>query len=379
MRSSYLEESNTLNLRISSEVFSRLVNEFQIYLRQGIAGEIKGKFLKSRISTDLEIDLGEYLSLDIGGSNLRCSKIQISTDRTGNRIVQIKEVKSTSINNFLNSADNTSAEELFSRIVNWLPDYFRIGKSLGLSFSFPIEIGEDMDATISRLWKISVEGFMEKSIGTWLNKFLEKRFSHKYRIIILNDSVAGYLAGMSQVDDLKLGVIVGTGFNIVFVNRQNMIIDSESGHWKSNLFEGNFEQNVSGKYLVNIFHKELKGLGIVEYRENCKSAEDLNQLLYSKETPTVIKDLIEVIIERSAHLMAVQICGYINELNIKVDSQINMVADGSVFWKFLKYQDQVRNAIDAHFDKSIDIHFIKVKNSTLIGAGIALAMCTNES
>jgi hexokinase len=171
------------------------------------------------------------IALDAGGTNLRSALVKF--DGNG-QAVETESLKAP----MPGTRGNLSAEAFFDEIAAvTAPLIEKAGakvEGIGFCFSFAMKITEEADGILMSFSKeIDAPEVIGKSIGLGLREALARRnVSVPKRIILLNDTTATLLSGLSQIpahaglrrgEDLygveagpMVGFILGTGFNTAY-------------------------------------------------------------------------------------------------------------------------------------------------------------------
>lgn len=211
---------------------------------------------------------GKFLIIDLGGSTLRISIIQIdlrskdnetSDDRNG-RVHIIKE-KKWIMNNNEKNIDNEFFRFMGSKIVETISEQDPANKvidvtddviNVGITWSFPLEQlshNSGRIVTVGKGWEIAPEIHNQD-----LKQVLETSVKHHFDInadvkVIINDSLAVYAAGSFLSSDLKLAMVLGTGYNVCCslnthqihaqktLQQEAVLINSEMSLFAANLHE----------------------------------------------------------------------------------------------------------------------------------------------
>ncbi|VVC29592.1 Hexokinase, N-terminal,Hexokinase, binding site,Hexokinase,Hexokinase, C-terminal [Cinara cedri] len=226
---------------------------------------------------------GEFLALDLGGSNFRVLKLElginkyfkmdqqtyvISKDLMIGSGIQLFDYIAECLNNFVNSQGIKST--------SYLP--------LGFTFSFPISQLSINSGKLVRWTKgFTCDGVVDEDVVKLLNKSIKKSKDLNVTICsLLNDTVGTLMSCAWLNSKTKIGLIVGTGCNCCYVEKvkniksyngsstkEEMIINLEWGAFGDNdelsdfltkydkIVDRNsehpsqqiFEKMVSGKYL----------------------------------------------------------------------------------------------------------------------------------
>ncbi|MDR0663483.1 MAG: hexokinase [Spirochaetaceae bacterium] len=217
-----------------------LIRDFRIAMERGLRGQDSSlAMLPAYLSPKERPRAGKKaIALDAGGTNLRAARI--SFDGGGSPIIE-DERKSP----MPGTRGALSAAEFFSAVADFCLPLFDGGriKGLGFCFSYPMEMKPDGDGVpLSFSKEVEVYGVTGQPIGRGLCEALAGRgIETPPRVVLLNDTVAALLCGLSQIppripskfavpgdipaENLSipagpaLGFILGTGLNIAYCEK----------------------------------------------------------------------------------------------------------------------------------------------------------------
>lgn len=253
-----------------------LLDSFAREAEAGLAGTDSSlAMIPSYIGVGAGIPAGKpAIVVDAGGTNLRVCTVSFAADGT------------PEMSNFSKCAmpgveREVGAEEFFSFIASRVEPLVPLASDIGFCFSYPAEITPDCDGLLLRWSKqIKAPEVVGKFVGAELKRRLEP-MGFKGRVVVLNDTVATLLAGVSEGASRNcssyVGMILGTGTNTATVvansaikkcpglpQDASTIVNFESGEFAPvplsdfdrRLHEltldpghSNFEKQISGGYL----------------------------------------------------------------------------------------------------------------------------------
>jgi hexokinase len=406
----------------------RAVEKIILEMERGLRGEKSSlAMLPAFIPFGRELKEKEVLALDMGGTNFRAARA-----RVGRRGVKLGKTGEGVVPGL---RGEVTPEEFFGDLVDMSRDYLKKKDTIGFTFSYAVEILPGADGRLLAWTKeIKAPKLIGRKIGSGLANVLAKKGLGDCRVVILNDTVAALLSGLS----LKrrglgtfLGLVVGTGTNIAYVERAENILKlprnlrREGGGEIINMESGNLElvklglatfydrkvdeeskdpgqhtleKAVSGLYLPRVLRvivKDLVRLGVVKdegegFLEKATS-EQISQVIkvasLDKNDPKrqeflvknslseaffeVLSCVCHWITDRSAQLGAVMLAGPMTKLKAQGDllGKVAIVAEGAVFWEIPDYKEKVEESLKELV--ACDFEFLKVPESGLVGAAIA--------
>ncbi|MBA7475344.1 hypothetical protein ES707_10710 [subsurface metagenome] len=365
--------------------------------------------------------------LDAGGTNFRAATVYF--DELGKPVIE----------NFVQKPmpgldREVTKEEFFETIVGYMADVVDVSSSIGFCFSYPTEILPSKDGRLIRFCKeVKAKQVEGELIGQNLVEAIEAAgYKGSKRVVILNDTVATLLAGISafpnRAFDSYIGFILGTGSNCCYIesNRnitkksdlqpdREQVINVESGSFQkaprgkidleldeSTLDPGRytFEKMFSGAYLGTLCLKTLQEAGRRELFSKAVTEEllalkeldtkDVNSFMYFPEgdNPLAVSCsrgheqdciavwyLLDALIERAAKLVAFLLSSVV----LKTDKGKNpctpvcITAEGTTFYELKSLKTKVECYLKSFLEEKHNRFFeiVSVENATLIGAAIA--------
>ncbi|CAB4398365.1 hypothetical protein RhiirA5_52659 [Rhizophagus irregularis] len=246
-----------------------------------------------RLPTGMET--GTYLSLDLGGTNLRVAAVTLvgdgKTDIEQKQFVIPEELKTVPV------------ETLFDWVADCAKDLLIKIKSLekemymGVSFSFPIKQTDINKGVAMKMGKgFDIPGLVNNDVVELLNDAFVRKKINIHIVAIVNDTVGSLVAYAYRDQNTIASMIIGTGTNAACIcetseiKKQNfppdspqyMIVNNEISLMGADFLPKKtkydkildsqssipgfqpFEKMVSGRYIG-----ELVRLAIVDYVKNC--------------------------------------------------------------------------------------------------------------
>ena len=407
----------------------QLCEVFHSEMRNGLAGQPSSLAM---IPTYIEVGKDvltdtPVIVLDAGGTNFRVASVRF--DNSGN----------ASVENLIQKPmpglkEETSKEEFFSTIVEYMAGIADASNKIGFCFSYPTEILPTKDGKLIRFCKeVKAKEVEGELIGENLLAALALAGHKGHKsVVILNDTVATLLAGVSASHEIAyddyIGFILGTGSNCCYVesNRNitkvndlddsaEQIINVESGAFdkaprgtidiqldESTLTPGQytFEKMFSGAYLGSLCLKALQeaarqGLLSKTAAEKILTIDDLhtkdvNDFLRSphghsrlsqicaagvKQDYVIVWYLLDGLIERAAKLVA----ALLSSVMLKTDKGTNpcepvcITAEGTTFYELKSLKTKIEFYLKSFLQEQHGryVEIINIDNATLIGAAIA--------
>ncbi|KAI9319005.1 hypothetical protein BX666DRAFT_2025351 [Dichotomocladium elegans] len=204
-------------------IVNGFVNEYKHGLRtpsKGLATMIPSFVTKLPLGTEQ----GSFLSLDLGGTNLRISAVELK----GNGAVEVLEVK--------RCPDMTLKTGSGARFFDWIAEAVqelitvkarhlfsdaqvqgRETLSLGVCWSFPIDQTNVDRGTILRMGKgFTLQDTEGKDLADMFHQAFERKDLNVRVTAILNDTVGTLVAHAYCNPDVRIGLIYATGINSAY-------------------------------------------------------------------------------------------------------------------------------------------------------------------
>lgn len=348
---------------------------------------------------------GEATVFDLGGTNFRAAVVSVGeeTKITGLAEKNITEMKAAGFT----EADlyNSEAETIKKLDIP-------ANSSIGYCFSYPAKPMLNGDAELIVWTKgVNIPGMTGKPIGApmveYLNKTINAGFNGK--IAVVNDTITSLFAGLANPGyDAYIGLIVGTGTNMATFFPSDYIpklagVEGWSGETPVNLESGNhnpphltafdakvdeesdnkgfqrFEKAISGMYLGRIFRAVYPNDGFDESLDAAALSRMMNNPADYK--PEYVETAFQIY-QRSAKLVAASIAGLALNLNAAYPSvkTIQVLAEGSLFWSKVKYNDIAYvNIVNAEVKELLaaagvdaTVTVSRIENANLIGAAMSV-------
>lgn len=422
----YLKEQNLYYGSIDLEAF---IQDFHEEMDKGLAAETSSlAMIATYIEGDPHIPRErKVIVLDAGGTNLRAALV--SFDSKGAPVIEhFRKIRMPGYDR------EVSKEEFYGIMVDHFADFADQANSIGFCFSYPAEIMPDRDAIPTIFTKeIKASEVLGESIRDNLHAVLKaKGLKADHKVVVLNDTVATLLTGMSSHPgreyDGYVGYILGTGLNGCYLeqnrkipkismdNDSSQVINTECGcfaHFPrgkadevfdaTTVCPGNYylEKVSSGGYfgpLCSVVIKEAIEKGLFSH----KAAAALEKLpvletLYpdnylhnpqgennplvdamkegSEEDREVLYWLLDGLLERAAKVIS----GSLAALVLRNDGGRNplhpvcLTVDGTTFYAYKGFRSRVESYLDAILVEKHQRYYeiIRVEDAPLLGAAIA--------
>jgi hexokinase len=193
-------------------------------MQKGLAGHNSSlEMIPTYIEIGKEVPTNQpVIVIDAGGANFRVAAVYFN------------DQKKPVIENFRKypmpgTKGKLTNKEFFNTMAGYLKDIVGKSHNIGFCFSYATEMFPNKDGKVIRLAKeVEVDGVQGQLIGENLIKAI-KTSGHKgsKHVVVLNDTVAALLAGISSFPDRAfdsyIGFILGAGTNCCYVEQNKNI------------------------------------------------------------------------------------------------------------------------------------------------------------
>ncbi len=298
----FAERSNQLVSFLQEEGFDfkqadrpAQVRAFQKAMREGLARPAGDMLM---IPTWLTVPRGDLASaaaaeniivLDIGGSNIRVGRAKLAENGRVHLEIATRFPMP-------GKGEVCSKEAFLAAVVDRVEPLWTPGCRIGLCFSYEMDMRPDHDGRIVRFSKEVLLPELEGELlgQALLAELAERGLAETGRIVLLNDTVAALLGGLSagrgRQHESYIGLIIGTGTNTAYVEQtdnigkirtepalregrytaKHMIINMEAGGYRTEFRTSidkaldrdsarpdhhRFEKMISGQYLGEIVYR----------------------------------------------------------------------------------------------------------------------------
>ncbi|AEY67991.1 hexokinase [Clostridium sp. BNL1100] len=418
------------NFEVDRESMLRIATLFKETMEKSLKGEKTClKMLPSYIGKPTGKEQGTFMTIDMGGTNFRCTKYKISS---GNfeKVSEIKEKLINKEKNYDLTKSDSDEKQLFGYMAECIGKMVEPGETLylGNTFSFPCRQEGINDAYLIQWTKeITTSGVEGQNINKLLGQALKARNINVKPVAILNDTVGTLLVAMYSYQAADIGSIMGTGHNTCYLennhplNGQKMIVNMESGNYNVGLPVTKYdeiidknsqipgaqllEKMVSGYYMGSLLKEVCQDLyknkaiftseGVdtdAFFSQSFNALMVENFILYPSNTKEqynctledaeVIKKVSEAILKRTVRLVAVSHMGILfhqENSGTSVNNKHVIAIDGTIYEKMPNAPKLMEEAFkDALGDDASNIEIRLVKDGSGLGAAIAAAFAVTQ-
>ncbi|XP_045437055.1 hexokinase-4 isoform X1 [Pipistrellus kuhlii] len=229
------------------KVMRRMQKEMDRGLRLETHQEASVKMLPTYVrSTPEGSEVGDFLSLDLGGTNFRVMLVKVGEGEAGHWSVKTKHQMYC----IPEDAMTGTAEMLFDYISECISDFLDKHQMkhkklpLGFTFSFPVR-HEDIDKGILLNWTkgFKASGAEGNNVVGLLRDAIKRRGDFEMDVVaMVNDTVATMISCYYEDRQCEVGMIVGTGCNACYMEEMHNVelVEGEEGRMCVNTEWGAF-------------------------------------------------------------------------------------------------------------------------------------------
>ena len=408
-------------------------------MQRGLSGKPRSIAMHpSFVSRPSGSERGSFLALDLGGTNVRATLIEL----VGDRSVHVLEHKS-----FRLTSTTGAADDLFGPVAEFVVDILSdIGShGIGFIFAFPMDQTGVHSGRLTKWTKeFAFHGVEGEDVVMLLERAIRSRtnVAREFRVSALANDTVGALAAGAYLDPrCDMGLIVGTGANLAVAvpehlvtrddlpasagNPDEMIFNMECGNFggvgsiqtdadrRLNAESGTrgqlMEKMIAGRYLGEAvrlrlsevassgegFDGWLSGSGrftipysfttehlsdiIFDDSEDLKAtAMQLRRLGVSDSTLSDrrrLRDICVFVAQRSARIVASCIAATATYIDPGLENEHLVTADGSVSRGIPGYQTEVERGLsDILGDRARGIQICYLRDGSGLGAAVVAAV-----
>ncbi|XP_060763498.1 hexokinase-2 [Neoarius graeffei] len=254
------------HLRLSNENLMDVSLRFRREMDKGLGRDTNltasVKMLPTFVrSTPDGTEKGEFLALDLGGTNFRVLRVKVSSN--GKQTVEMEN----QIYAIPETLMRGSGTELFDHIAECLANFLeKLGIKqkklpLGFTFSFPCQQTK-LDESILLSWTkgFKASGVEGKDVVSLLRNAIKKRGDFDIDIVaVINDTVGTMMTCGFDDHHCEIGLIVGTGTNACYMEemRNLELVEGDEGRMCVNMEWGAFGDDGSLEDIRTDFDREI--------------------------------------------------------------------------------------------------------------------------
>jgi hexokinase len=410
-----------------------IIATFHLEMSSGLAGRKSSlKMIPSFVGPPGGKEKGRYLSLDLGGTNIRVLAVEL--DGKGHTTV-------SAVSRFVIPEEKMcgTGDELFDYITDCIQVFYDqhcVGGQrtydLAFTFSFPVEQRSLVSGKlIGWTKKFTASGVVGKDVVVLLSAALRRKGLRFINVVALANDTVGTLVAKCYADpSCDMGVILGTGTNACYREKAarilkspalapvgEMIINIEWGgfrHLKMNIYDRDLdcaspnankqqlEKLVSGMYLGEIARRVIVDMmtqGLL-FRGVSPSAFSEEYMLHTEHLSLAargydffaafglrdvsegdrrtIREIGRIISTRSAKIAGAAIAAVVAWMDANIESGHTIAIDGALFEKYPGYQEQLAGILRELFgERAKRIKLALVRDGSGIGSAIIGAIAVS--
>nr|KAF6418415.1 glucokinase [Rousettus aegyptiacus] len=414
------------------KVMRRMQKEMDRGLRLATHEEASVKMLPTYVrSTPEGSEVGDFLSLDLGGTNFRVMLVKVGEGEAGQWSLNTKHQMYSIPEDAM-----TGTAEMHQMKHKKLP--------LGFTFSFPVR-HEDIDKGILLNWTkgFKASGAEGNNVVGLLRDAIKRRGDFEMDVVaMVNDTVATMISCYYEDRQCEVGMIVGTGCNACYMEEMHNVelVDGDEGRmcvnteWgafgdageldeflleydrmvdESSLNPGQqlYEKLISGKYMGELVRlvllklvdedllfrgeasEQLRTRGAFETRfvsqvesdsGDRKQIYNILSTLGLRPSATdcdIVRRACESVSTRAAHMCGAGLAGVINRMRESRSEDVMRITvgvDGSVYKLHPSFKERF-HAIVRRLTPSCEITFIQSEEGSGRGAALVSAVASKKA
>ncbi|XP_038150506.1 hexokinase HKDC1-like [Cyprinodon tularosa] len=257
-------------MRLHDDRLSDISKRFLAEMKKGLSAESTAaaavKMLPTQVrSTPDGSEKGEFLALDLGGSNFKVLRVKVREDVGIKKGGVEMEEKTYPIPNELHAG---KAAELFDHVSESLKDFLHeknISPSnkhlLAFTFSFPCE-HPSLDQGLSVSWgkNYRVRGLQGKDVVQALKEAIGRTGDMDVEVLaMVNDTVATMMTCGFDDQCCEVGLIIGTGTNVCYMEelRHIDLVEGDEGRMCVNTEWGGFGDDGALDDFITEFDRDV--------------------------------------------------------------------------------------------------------------------------
>uniref|UniRef100_A0A8C3QCG2 Hexokinase-4 n=1 Tax=Geospiza parvula TaxID=87175 RepID=A0A8C3QCG2_GEOPR len=403
------------------KVMYRMQKEMDRGLKLETHEEASVKMLPTYVrSTPEGSEVGDFLSLDLGGTNFRVMLVKVGEGEEGQWKVKTKH----QMYSIPEDAMTGTAEMLFDYISECISDFLDKHQMkhkklpLGFTFSFPVR-HEDIDKGILLNWTkgFKASGVEGNNVVGLLRDAIKRRGDFEMDVVaMVNDTVATMISCYYEDHRCEVGMIVGTGCNACYMEEMHNVelVEGDEGRMcflleydrvvdETSLNPGQqlYEKIIGGKYMGEIVRLVLLKLVDENLLFNGEASEKLKtrgtfetrfidsddrkqiynilsafELLPSRTDCEIVRRVCESVSTRAAQMCSAGLAGVINRMRESRSQdtlKITVGVDGSVYKLHPSFKDHFHATV-RQLTPGCDITFIQSEEGSGRGAALISAV-----
>ena len=421
------------------EHFGQLIALFQDEIRRGLSGDPRSIAMHpSFVSRPTGCEEGRFLALDLGGTNVRATLVELR----GQRTLRVLEHQS-----FRLASTTGTVHDLFDPVAEFVVDLLADdgSQNIGFIFAFPMD---QTGVRSGRLTKWTKEFAFDCVEGEDVVALLEQAIGARtgnlggFGISALANDTVGVLAAGAYLDPrCDMGLIVGTGANLAVAvpdkmigrrdlpgplgNPDEMIFNMECGNFdgvdaiqtdadrrldaESDTIGQRMEKMIAGRYLGEVVRLRVceiaaRGEGFDDWLTGGRgfnapytfTTEDLSDAIFDESEDLaataiqlgrlgvsdatvgdrrLLREICVSVARRSARVVAASIAATATYIDPELEDEHTVAADGSVLRGMPGYQAELRRGLQDILGERADrVQVCYLRDGSGLGAAVVAAV-----
>jgi len=391
----------------------KFIRDFHREMQKGLCGKKSSlKMIHTYLRRPTGAEKGRFLALDLGGTHFRVMLMELK----GNGKTGACPVKT-----FVLKKKHTTGKgkALFAFLAGCIGAFMKEHKldtqaryNVGFTFSFPVK-KKDADSGVLIRWTkdFSASGVEGKDVVKLLNIALKESGITGAKITaLLNDTVSTLVARSYTEPDCDVGVILGTGTNACYPEKNGEIINIEWGNFNKlrrthcdrevdrrsgNPGEQFLEKMVSGMYLGEVirclaaellprielprgFKSEYVSVIEADTSKGLRKTDNLLKKVGIRGSKhrdrKLLKKACVMVSARAARLASAAIASVLTKMDPTLSRRHTVAIDGAVYEKHPCFSHRIRATLKEIFGKDARrIKLVLTKDASAKGAAVIAA------
>ncbi|OJJ43843.1 hypothetical protein ASPZODRAFT_154346 [Penicilliopsis zonata CBS 506.65] len=390
---------------IEPSVMKQITEEFVSELEKGLT--VEGGDLPMNITWVIGWPTGEeqgqFLTLDIGGTNMRVCGVRLATRQNEIEVTSQKSALPEEIK-------NSTAEEFWDHVAGCVQQYLHKHHSggqtstklpLAVTFSYPVFQSSIRNGVLQYWTKgLNVSGVEGQDIVKQLEEALERKKLPVYIIALANDTTGTLITSRFHDPGIEIGSIFSTGCNAAYMEEVKAVpklkdsglpgnwlvaINTEYGAFDNKrLYLGELlrvimlDLHASDKLFRGQDVTQLRLSNAIDTRFLSQESKDIISLFHDRfdidlqpYELKVCRYLVELVVARGARLYACGIAGICKKKGIE---SCHVGVDGSVFHNYPQFRRRAARALREILDWPQDSEDLVVLQQATYGSEVGAAL-----
>uniref|UniRef100_A0A9J8BZR8 Hexokinase-2 n=1 Tax=Cyprinus carpio carpio TaxID=630221 RepID=A0A9J8BZR8_CYPCA len=398
------------HMRLSDENLMDVSKRFRREMDKGLGRDTNPtaavKMLPTFVrSTPDGTETGDFLALDLGGTNFRVLLVRVSSN--GKQTVEMENQIYAIPENIMRG----SGTELFNHIAECLANFLeKLGIKdkklpLGFTFSFPCQQTK-LDESILVCWTkgFKASGVEGRDVVGLLRKAIKNRGDFDIDIVaVINDTVGTMMTCGYDDHHCEIGLIIGTGTNACYMEemRHLELVDGDEGRMCVNMEWGAFGDDGALDDIRTEFDREIDAGSLNPGKQLLRAAGFTARQLQKKVTRLSSEGLVsaeqilrglgldpspedcvatqrvcQIVSTRAAHLCAASLAAVLRQIrdNKATDRLRTTVGvDGSVYKNHPQFARRLNKMVRL-LVPDCDVRFLRSEDGSGKGAAMVTAV-----